>query len=50
MSRADSDALTPRSRRGKNGSLNSRPVGSVMTTPIDPLRRVTRLRAARLGT
>ena len=40
----------PRRRRGKNGSLNSRPVGSVMTTAIESLRRVTRLRAARLGT
>ena len=42
--------LMPRRRRGKNGSLNSRPVGSVMTTAIESLRRVTRLRAARLGT
>ena len=31
-SRAASSELMPRSRRGKNGSLNSRPVGSVMTT------------------
>ena len=36
-------ADTPRRSRGKNGSLNSRPAGSVMTTAIDPLRRVTRL-------
>ncbi len=40
----------PRMMRGKNGSLNRRVAGSVMTTAIDSLRRVTRLRAARFGT
>ena len=40
----------PRMRRGKNGSLNRRVAGSVMTTAIESLRRVTRLRAARFGT
>src|SRR6187401_484708 len=49
-SRVDSAALTPRTSRGKNGSLNSSVVGSVMTRAIESLRRVTRLRAARLGT
>ena len=39
----------PRSRRGKNGSANTCPVGWVMTTAIESLRRVTRLRAARFG-
>src|SRR3954453_19267660 len=43
-------ALTPRTSRGKNGSLKSRVVGSVITSAIESLRRVTRLRAARLGT
>src|SRR3954467_7443243 len=45
-----SSAPTPRSRRGKNGSVNSRAVGSVITRPTDSLRLVTRLLAARLGT
>ena len=49
-SRAASDALMPRRSRGKNGSVNRRPLGSAMTTAIESLRRVTRLRAARLGT
>ena len=49
-SRADRAALMPRSSRGKNGSVNRRGVGSAMTTATEPLRRVTRLRAARLGT
>ena len=40
----------PRRTRGKNGSVNSRPLGSAMTTPMESLRRVTSERAARLGT
>ncbi len=39
----------PRSRRGKNGSVKTWPVGCVMTTATESLRFVTRLRAARLG-
>jgi len=35
---------------GKKGSLKSRPEGSVMTTAIEPVRPVTRDRAARFGT
>ena len=39
----------PRSRRGKNGSEKTCPLGCVMTTATESLRLVTRLRAARLG-
>src|SRR6266540_2373336 len=43
-------ALTPRTIPAKNGSEKNRDSGSETTSAIESARRVTRLRAARLGT
>src|SRR5438105_15449964 len=40
----------PRTRRGKKGSPNKKAVGSGMTRPIESVRPVTSMRAARFGT
>jgi hypothetical protein len=43
-------ALTPRTTPAKNGSEKKRDSGSATISAIESVRRVTRLRAARLGT
>jgi hypothetical protein len=43
-------ALTPRTIPAKNGSEKKRASGSETTSATESARRVTRLRAARLGT
>ena len=47
---APAPGSTPRSVPAKNGSLKTRSSGSGTTTAIESVRRVTRLRAAGLGT
>ncbi|HVC74762.1 MAG TPA: hypothetical protein VNC85_13420 [Mycobacteriales bacterium] len=42
-------SVAPRTMLAKNGSENIRACGSETTRPIEPVARVTRLRAARLG-
>ena len=50
MSRSLSTRVTPRRVPAKNGSEKTRSSGSGTTTAIESVRRVTRLRAAGLGT
>ena len=50
MSRSPSTRVTPRSVPAKKGSEKTRSSGSGTTTAIESVRRVTRLRAAGLGT
>ena len=42
-------SVAPRTMLAKNGSENIRACGSETTSPMEPVARVTRLRAARFG-